>query len=370
MNESGGFSEALSAEERKLTEEALRRDNYDLGHKAEEAERKAATLKVVADEKETALQEAYRELSLYKAPKGRKPRWALAKKKETGPERATIIAFLSDTHYGEVVRAEEMGDYNKYNMSIAEIRTKAFFEKVISASRKYIGGVEYDGIVLPLGGDLVSGTIHEELSETNELTTYDTILAVLPWLEYGIANLLEVFGKVHVVSAPGNHGRDSKKPRHKLRAAHNADTLLSRLLAFHMQGIDGLTFDIPEAMDVDFDVYGHVFSMEHGDNFRFSGTSEIGAYGPVKRGTLRKSRQRQGENRPFEYLLVGHFHQYIPAWTQGIIMNGSVKGYDEYAQSWKFSVEPAQQGLLVVTPDKGVAQALPIIVQDRMKEGW
>jgi hypothetical protein len=110
--------------------------------------------------------------------------------------------------------------------------------------------------------------------------------------------------------------------------------------------------------------------MEHGDNMRFSGTSEIGAFGPVKRGTLRKSRQRQEEGRPFSYLLVGHFHQLVPAWTQGVLMNGALKGYDEYAVGWKFQPEPAQQLMVLVTPDKGIVQAMPIIVQDRDKEGW
>jgi hypothetical protein len=369
MTRESDFGKALSSEKQIETEETLRRENYALRQRSAAAEKKASTADSVAKERGSALDEAHRELSLYKAPMKKRPSW-LVKAPKTGKEVGTIVTMLSDTHYGEVVEAKEMNEYNAFNMDIAKVRTEAYFGKVISAATNYIGGVDYSGIVLALGGDLVSGDIHEELEQTNELSTYDTVLEVLPWLETGILSLRDKFGSIHVVSAPGNHGRDSKKPRFKHRSAHNVDTLIGRLLAWHLKDEDGVSFDIPESMDVDFPVYGSVFSMEHGDNMRFAGTSEIGAFGPVKRGTLRKSRQRLEEGRPFDYLLVGHFHQFIPAWTQGMIMNGTLKGYDEYAKGWKFTPEPAQQALLLVTPEKGIAQALPIIVQDRGKEGW
>lgn len=51
-------------------------------------------------------------------------------------------------------------------------------------------------------------------------------------------------------------------------------------------------------------------------------------------------------------------------------MNGSVKGYDEYASDGQFSPEVAQQALLVVTPEHGITMGTGIIVQDRDKEGW
>ena len=53
-------------------------------------------------------------------------------------------------------------------------------QKIILLTTDYITGIEYEGCVLFLGGDLFSGDIHEELSETNE----DTILSsVIFWTE-------------------------------------------------------------------------------------------------------------------------------------------------------------------------------------------
>lgn len=259
-------------------------------------------------------------------------------------------------------------------MAIAELRTQKFFENILMLSRNYLAGTLYDGITLALGGDLVSGDIHEELVETNEHSTLRTVETVIPWLAKGIEMLCDEFPNVHIVSAPGNHGRNTKKPRHKKRSENNSDTHIANILAFIFENqstpIDGLTFDIPESADVDFQIYNYVFSMEHGDNLRFNGTSEIGSLGPVKRGNLRKTKKRQEQGRPFKYGMYGHFHQFVPAYTQGFIMNGSLKGYDEYASDGQFSPEPAQQALAVVTPEHGITITAPILVQDRDKEGW
>ena len=301
------------------------------------------------------------------------PDWLKPSKGKADRNRATLIAFLSDVHAGEVVRAEEMTGYNAFNLDICDARLARFFDKTVMLARDYLAGVTYDGIVLALGGDMVSGDIHDELEQTNELSGLDTTLWVAPRLLAGIERWAEEFGAIHVVSAPGNHGRDSAKPRYKGRSAHNADTHIARVAAlYHSQTnpAGSVTFDIPEAWDADFRVYDWRFALEHGDNLRFSGTSEIGALGPVKRGTLRKARQHEQEGRPFDVNLVGHFHQLVMAPSQGFVMNGSVKGYDEYARGWHLKPEPAQQALMVVTPENGITAQAPVLVSDRGTEGW
>lgn len=307
------------------------------------------------------------ELALYDRQPVKSPPWLRIPKSSKG-HRGTLVAFASDLHYGEVVRAEEMGGYNAYNLAIAEQRTRRFFERTILVARAYLAGVSYDGIVLALGGDLVSGDIHDELTETNEVSTYETVEIALPWLKAGVEMFAEEFGNVHVVSAPGNHGRNSRKPRSKKRADNNADTHLSRLLANQFDGVDGVTFDVPRSIDVDFDVYGYRFTMEHGDQAK-GGDGQVGALGPVKRLTLRKQMQAAEEGHPFKYLLVGHFHQFVPAHPQGFVMNGSLKGYDEYARAWHFKPEPPQQALMVVTPEHGVSVTAPVYVRGKT-EKW
>lgn len=321
----------------------------------------------LAQEQLEAMQE---ELDLFRFPLEMTPEWMRRRSETTKVHRGTVLAFLSDVHAGETVRSEEMGGYNAYDETITDARLGRFFERTCMVSRNYLAGVEYDGVVLALGGDLVSGDIHDELEQTNWCSTYEAARWLAPRLKAGIEMLAEEFGQVHVVSAPGNHGRDSKKPRSKKRSSHNADTHVAHLVADRMEGETGITFDVPESFDVDFELYGYRFSMEHGDAMRFAGTSEIGAIGPAKRGTLRKSRQLQNEGRPFDVNLIGHFHQFVPAYTQGFIMNGSLKGYDEYARTWHLTPEPAQQALAVVTPEHGITVTAPVLVTKRSTEGW
>lgn len=372
----GDFGKALEELGEKATQEQLREQNFRLREAGTKLKKDRDAVAAQLRESTAEADELATELSLYRRDFGDRPAW-LGEVRDGEHHQGTLVAMFSDAHYGEVVQPGELGGYNAYNLEIAEKRTQRFFERTIRVARNYLAGVEYDGIVLALGGDMVSGDIHDELVETNEQSTLRTVETCLPWLQAGVEMFAEEFGKVHVVSAPGNHGRNSKKPRHKKRSENNADTHIARLLAINLAGPeegrspdDPITFDIPESADVDFTVYGSVFSMEHGDNLRFNGTSEIGSFGPVKRGNLRKTKKRQEMGRPFRYGLYGHFHQYVPAYSQGLIMNGSLKGYDEYASDGQFAPEPSQQALMVVTPEHGITVQAPVICGDRDAEGW
>lgn len=364
------FDKALEALGKRATEQQVREQNYRLRETAKREHLARKTAEKQSQELEKEAHELSIELDLYRKDFSERPEW-LSEVRDKGPNQGTIVAFLSDVHASEVVRPEEIGHYNAYNLAICEQRLRRFFERTILVARKFLAGVEYDGIVLPLGGDLVSGDIHDELLQTNEVSTLRACEILVPWLATGVEMFAEEFGKVHVVSAPGNHGRTTKKPVHKKRSEGNADTHIARLLANDLRRSgDAVTFDIPESSDVDFEVYGYRFSMEHGDNLKFNGTSEIGSLGPVKRGNLRKTKKRQEQGAPFKYGLYGHFHQFVPAYTQGFVMNGSLKGYDEYASDGQFSPEPAQQALLVVTPEFGVTVTAPVFVEKRSVEGW
>ena len=305
------------------------------------------------------------------------PDWLKPRKRTTKAERslATLVPFLSDLHAGEVVRPEEMAGFNAFNLRIADLRLQRFFDNTIFTSREYFGGSEYEGVVLPLGGDLISGSIHDELRETDELSVLDSTLWVAPRLVAGIEKLAEEFGRVHVVSVPGNHGRDSHKPRYKGRSGHNADTHIAHMVAMvwsHKNATGDVTFDIPESYDAQFSIHSTRFSLEHGEEFQKNnpGTAEIGMLGPAKRGHLRKSRALTAEGRPFDIILLAHYHQAVYAPFQGFIANGSVKGYDEYAKGLSLKPEPPQQVLFVVDPEHGPTLHTPIHLMDRKAEGW
>jgi hypothetical protein len=347
----------------------LRGETFRLREKLAEASSQhredVRTTKDLADE----LEAAQSALALAQSTAAiRAPRW-LTPAKPKGGNRGTLLACFSDFHVGEVVEPAEMNWYNAYNPEIAEQRIRRYFERVVRVARHYLSGVTYDGIVLASLGDTISGDIHDEFRETNGLSNYEAVPFVVPLLEAGIGMLAEEFGKVHVVSVPGNHGRDSKKPTYKKRSAHNADTMVARLVASRFAGVKGVTFDIPAAISVDFQVYGTRFRAEHGDEAK-GGSGIQGALAPLTLMAHRSRKQAQAEGVPFDTMLVGHWHQYMSLVSKGLVVNGAGKGYDEYARGKKFDPEPPQQALLLVTPEHGIGVQTPIFVGDRAKEGW
>lgn len=286
---------------------------------------------------------------------------------------AMLVAALSDVHAGEIVSRREMDGYNAYDMTVCEQRLRRYFERVILMSRQYLTGVVYDGVVVACMGDMVSGDeLHDELTRTNELRTPEVIPVLVSWLAAGFEMLLEEFGAVHVVHAPGNHGRRTGKPVSKQRTQDNDDTLVMRLVADRMRDVPGITFDIPPTFDVDFTVYGTRFTASHGDDLmgRGGGTGILGVAPAMIRKVHQKRDQRQREGKPFDLALAGHVHQ-LQWWTAfGLVTNGSVKGYDEYARSLHLRPEPPQQALLVVTPEHGPTVQAPVLVSKRSEEGW
>ena len=106
--------------------------------------------------------------------RGRHITWTPGRKK-AGRSKAVVTAILSDLHLDETVRPEEMNGANAYNRRIAEQRLARWVDKACSLPRDYMAGVDFDGCALFIGGDLLSGDIHEELRRTNADTIAGSI---------------------------------------------------------------------------------------------------------------------------------------------------------------------------------------------------
>jgi predicted phosphodiesterase len=296
------------------------------------------------------------------------PKWLTPAKAKKG-HRATVVAMLSDTHFDEVVNPTELGGINAYNRDIAVMRLRAWAEGVVKLSRDYLSGVTYDGAVVMLGGDIFSGSIHDELAQTNEDTSFGSLLFWSEQIAAALSMIHAEFGKLHIAAVVGNHGRMTRKPRSKLRARDNLDWLLAHMLARQVTG-PGITWDIPDATDAWITVYDTTHLLTHGD--QVSGGGGIGGiWSPIMRMNARKAQRYASEGRTFDTVCMGHWHQLVLAPEQGMIVNGSTKGPDEWGTGvMNFRPERPQQAMWLVTPEHGITIAAPVIVADRKKEGW
>ena len=293
------------------------------------------------------------------------PAWLVPTKPKLSA--ATLVVILSDTHFDEVVNVDEMEGLNCYNREIAVMRLEKWAQNVIKLSRHYLSGVSYDGIVVILGGDIFTGDIHEELALTNEDTMIGSLLFWSEQVAAAIQLLTDEFGKCFVTSVVGNHGRTTRKPRMKQRVKTNFDYLLSKMVERHFRLDKRISFDIPESADALIKIYGHGHLITHGD--QVSGGGGIGGiYPPIMRMRARKQSRYMATGKSFQTLWLGHWHQYIS--TPSMIVNGSLKGFDEYAMLMGFGHEAPQQALAIITPERNITIQAPVFCVDRKKEGW
>lgn len=294
------------------------------------------------------------------------PKW-LSPTKPKSSHKATLMLLLSDLHFDEVCKPEELSGLNAYNRAIATLRLEAWAKNVIKLSRHYLSGVTYDGVVLMLGGDTFSGNIHEELQITNEDTVYGSLLYWSEQLSAALDLLLGEFGRAHVLSVPGNHGRRTRKPAAKLRARDNLDWLLAHMVARQFKTDRRATFQVGDEADAIFQVYGRGHLLTHGDQVK-GGGGIGGIWPPIKRMQARKAQHHMAIGKPFDVLWLGHWHQLIQ--TPDMVINGAMKGWDEYAAVSGFKFEVPQQALALVTPEHGITWQAPVFCMDRKKEGW
>lgn len=281
-------------------------------------------------------------------------------KRKKGKHSVAASAFLSDTHFDEVVTLDQTGGVNEYSRAIAEKRLLKFAEKTVTVSKDLLSGFDIIHLDLPLGGDMVSGNIHEELARTNEAEIMDTVDHWSEKVAEVIVTLSKEFPTIHVPCVVGNHGRNTRKPRHKGRIRDNFDWLIYRNVQRILQGqCKNVTMQISESTDAVWETLGHGYCLTHGDQAS-GGAGWGGIFSPIMRLHEKKLKAYAGWGRSFDYLIMGHWHQFIDAGP--VIVNGTSKGYDEFAHNLNFRPEPPQQAYWLTDPEHGKIFSAPLFV--------
>ena len=290
------------------------------------------------------------------------PDWVVKSTNPSSPGVPTLQ--LSDFHWGERVFPKQVNNVNDYTVAIARDRLRYCVETAILLCRILDREMRYPGIVVPLGGDMVSGAIHEELRASNEIPTMPTVLDLVDNLVPAIRTLADTFGAVFLPCVSGNHGRDTMKIYAKGRNHTSFDWLLYQFLARSLKHDKRITFYIPEGSDASYRVYGYKYLLSHGDQFR-GGDGMIGALGPILRGDHKKRSRNAQVGADYDTMVIGHWHQRIM--LNRVIVNSCLKGYDEYAYTANFPFEQPSQNLWITHPKHGITYSMPVYVDPGFK---
>lgn len=275
----------------------------------------------------------------------------------------TVILHLSDVHYGEVVRLDEMDGLNRYDAAVARARLDRFFARATELMTRHWKGEPPDEIVLCLGGDLISGNIHPELERTNLPAVPATVKEVGEHIAGGIVLMRKsVKRPIRVMSVPGNHGRMTMKPQSKGRSAGSLDLLATDFCEAVVRGarVDDVTFYKATSPDLYFSTYSWSWCLTHGDAMggRGGGTGFIGPLANITKGHRKLVDTSWRSGRPVHFVLTAHYHTTCKTtfgWG-----NGAVVGYGEYARDLRADPEVARQNMLIVHPHHGVIVDQPI----------
>ncbi len=289
------------------------------------------------------------------------PDWLLDTHSSTA--RAVVGCLISDVHAGEVVDPDEILGLNEFNPEICRRRLRRYFSAAATIGRRWGADCTLDGALVVLAGDLISGDIHEELRITNALTAHEQVSLVVEEITSGIRHLAGIYGRVHVVSVPGNHGRTTHKPTAKLYSRLSYDTLAASMIRDRLLDDGRFTWQISASRDAIVPVYGRDIFINHGDGMGSGGgMGFIGPMAPIVRGTKKVEAQQARVNRRPSLILHGHYH------TSGqpgpVLSNGSVPGYTEYGNGLRASVEPPQQWLFLLHSKWGLRERVEVQLED------
>lgn len=277
------------------------------------------------------------------------PSYKAAPLRKSQKDAHEFVLLWSDTHAAEVVSREETNGLNEYDWQIMLRRHDRIREAVLSfaANRPY----PIERLHVFALGDMLSGNIHEELSETNEFPLAEaTVQAGLDFAEW-LESFVPHFNEIRFAGVVGNHPRAHRKPQAK-RKFDNADWTMYQIMRQRLRRVDSISWEIPKAQKWPVEVAGKRFLLWHGDGVR--STMPGVPWGGVMRRVASMQNEYAAAGMPIDYFVNGHFHQGAVVQGGRIVMNPSVKGVDEFSLHQFGGGEGPRQTLLTLHPRRGL----------------
>jgi len=324
--------------------------------------------RVARDEAERAMHEAERireaVFGLIAEP-AVPPMWT-AGTETTGGGLHVPVLVTGDFHWGERITKDNMDGLNEYSVKIAEGRYRRLIDKTIDIALVHLPKNTYPGIIVLRLGDMISGDIHADLRESNELQSVPAVRSLVAAETWGLGALAKAFGKVHVVTVPGNHSRTTEKPQHKRAGGDNYDTLSAWWLESIFAPMDQVTFATSVATDASFTIFGERYLATHGDKTGTGGGKGfIGPAAPILRGMKMVHDQCSKTGAAPAAIFMGHYHVAMRleyGWA-----NGSLVGYSEFARDGRMTPQAPLQYLLFFNKRYGVTSQWEILTDVKPK---
>lgn len=275
-----------------------------------------------------------------------------------GGTQAVAVAVASDWHIEEVIKSWQVNGLNKFNEEICFDRVRRYFTHLVKLLKHSQDHTTIDTLILALIGDFISGSIHDELMESNRLLPVEAIIECQEHIASGIRYILENTDvRLIIPCHSGNHGRMTKKRRISTEAGNSLEKLMYHALAREFAGDPRVEFIISDGYHSYIDVWdNYTIRFHHGHSIRYYGG--VGGLSiPMNKAVAQWNKLRH-----VQLDVCGHFHQLLDGGNW--IVNGSLVGYSAFALSIKAGFEPPQQAFFLIDKTVGKTLVCPIILTE------
>lgn len=237
-----------------------------------------------------------------------------------------MVVCLSDLHAG----IEVDNWWNVYNTQILKNRLHKYLNEIHKIQKTHQCKICH----VVLGGDTISGAIHENLRLQNNENVIEQLKIVITYIGEFIYILQEWFESINIYSVSGNHSRLNPNKEYHLKG-EELEEMIPFCLKIQFAQNDKVSVCDYMACKIDstisaFKTRGNkLFYIVHGDHDTPSNV--------VKNLTLMSGTKPDG-------IIMGHRHNNALSTEHGvkIIQCGSVVGTDDYCVDKRISGEPEQ----------------------------
>jgi len=286
--------------------------------------------------------------------RGIKPQRPARARGKASRHRATMVVLLSDVHCEERVDPATVNGLNDYSLDVCQARLdelQARFFAMLDHERRL---ADIRRVVVWLGGDFISGHIHDDTAELAQLAP----LAATRWIGERLAGFIGAVADqaddVIVATNSGNHGRSTEKLRVGTEMEHSFEQHLYLTLA-SAERRPNVRWQVGTGYLNVVDLDGFRVRFHHGHAVRYQGgiggihvplNKSIAAWDSIQRADL---------------TCLGHWHQFSWGRAGRYVSNGSVIGHSAYAVRIKATYEPPCQACIVVDHERHeVTKAFPL----------
>lgn len=258
------------------------------------------------------------------------------------------IALFSDAHIEETVEPASVLGKNEYNVEIAEMRIKNYFNNLATC----INTDHVEELIFASLGDTISGFIHDELAQTNGLTPSEATIKAQSLIYSGLDFLCKntKLNSIKFIGIVGNHSRTTKKIQHSNGYKLSYEWIMYQNIK-SMCEVTGLPveFNIPESEMAVIDMPdGKRFVFVHGYQIKSAGSGTVcGIYPALNRLSMKWDRTF-GQDK----IYLGHFHSCVS--IPNATVNGSIIGFNSFALSNGFTYEEPAQMYEVFDSERGL----------------